>query len=325
MNSNIVADKCSDNVGLQIGEGENEIRLQRKNLRNICGDECRDTWLLAPNLWRSHGIAGNPGYAVFLAEEIKRLDGLLGQTDDSLRRKHALGKHIDLCRVEQFDAAGCRHRSRLEHHDASSDSPYLSSILLGQTDDSLRRKHALGKHIDLCRVEQFDAAGCRHRSRLEPHYASSDSPYLSSIMTDVNKRYTSFITQAFQIRQDVAFACGIERSERFVQQQQARAHQQGTTNRDTLALSAGKLARPPVEQMANIKEVDHMLKGGGLTFMTVHPAAVFKIATHRKVREQATFLKHVADAPSRRWHVDLGGIVEEHFIIERDAASVGRQ
>src|SRR5262245_10191860 len=272
MNSNIVADKFSDNVGLQIGEGENEIRLQRKNLRNICGDECRDTWLLAPNLWRSHGIAGNPGYAVFLAEEIKRLDGLLGQTDDSLRRKHALGKHIDLCRVEQFDAAGCRHRSRLE-----------------------------------------------------PHYASSDSPYLSSIMTDVNKRYTSFITQAFQIRQDVAFACGIERSERFVQQQQARAHQQGTTNRDTLALSAGKLARPPVEQMANIKEVDHMLQGGGLTFMTVHPAAIFKIATHRKVREQATFLKHVADAPPRRWYVDLGGIVEEHFIIERDAASVGRQ
>ena len=65
-----------------------------------------------------------------------------------------------------------------------------------------------------------------------------------------------FVAQPHEIGQDLALARGIERGQRLVEQQQARAHQQRAADRDALALAAGELAGPAVEQVADVEQVD---------------------------------------------------------------------
>src|ERR1700733_4965735 len=88
------ADQFGDDIGLQIGEGENEVGLEIQNLRNIGGDKGGDTWLLAPDLRRSHGITGNANDSVLLAEQIKGLDRFLGEADDAAGRELAHGNDM---------------------------------------------------------------------------------------------------------------------------------------------------------------------------------------------------------------------------------------
>jgi hypothetical protein len=42
------------------------------------------------------------------------------------------------------------------------------------------------------------------------------------------------------------------------------------------------------------------------------------------MREQSALLKHIADAAAVRRHVDAGGGVEQHGLVETDAAPVRR-
>ena len=83
------AHQIGDDVGLQVGEGEHEIGLQREDLRNVRGDEGGDPRLLAADLWRPHGIAGDADDAILLAEQIQRLHGLFGEADDPAGRELA--------------------------------------------------------------------------------------------------------------------------------------------------------------------------------------------------------------------------------------------
>ena len=56
-----------------------------------------------------------------------------------------------------------------------------------------------------------------------------------------------------------------------------------------------------------------------------HPAAVVEIPRHRHVRKQPALLEHIADAAAVGRHVDPRGAVEQHVVVERDAAAVRRQ
>src|SRR5689334_13558349 len=76
------------NIGLKIGESQDEIRFEIEDLRDVGGGERRHSWLLASRSWRANDIAGDADDAGFLTEEIKGLDGLLGKANDPLRRKH---------------------------------------------------------------------------------------------------------------------------------------------------------------------------------------------------------------------------------------------
>ncbi len=78
-------------LGLQIGEGEHEIGLERQDLWNVRGDEGRYPRFLAADLRRTHRIAGDADDAVLLAEQIQRLHGLFGQADDPAGREVAHG------------------------------------------------------------------------------------------------------------------------------------------------------------------------------------------------------------------------------------------
>lgn len=100
MHGDILADQFGDDVGLQVGKGEHQIRLQIENLRHIGRNKSRDARFLAPHLRRPHGITGHADNAVIFTEQIKGLDRFFGQADDSFRRKHSSGKHIGPHAVE---------------------------------------------------------------------------------------------------------------------------------------------------------------------------------------------------------------------------------
>ncbi len=64
------ADQLGDDVGLQIGERQNQIRFKRQDLGDIGRGEGADPRLFATRLRRAHDIAGDPDDAVLLAEQI---------------------------------------------------------------------------------------------------------------------------------------------------------------------------------------------------------------------------------------------------------------
>ena len=92
MDGDAGADQIGDDVGLQIGESENEVRLERQDFRNVRRDERRYPRLLAPDLRRPHRIAGDADDAVLLAEQIQRLHGFFGEADDPAGRELAHGE-----------------------------------------------------------------------------------------------------------------------------------------------------------------------------------------------------------------------------------------
>ena len=83
------AHQIGDDVGLQVGEGEHQIGLKREDLWDVRRDEGGDPRLLAADLWRPHGIAGDADDAILLAEQIQRLHGLFGKADDPAGRELA--------------------------------------------------------------------------------------------------------------------------------------------------------------------------------------------------------------------------------------------
>jgi hypothetical protein len=89
MDGDAGANQVGDDTGLQIREGENEIRIERQDLWDVSGDERRYPRLLAPHSRRPHRVTGDPDDPVLLAELIQRLDGFLGETDDPAGREVA--------------------------------------------------------------------------------------------------------------------------------------------------------------------------------------------------------------------------------------------
>jgi [protein-PII] uridylyltransferase len=69
-------------VGLEIGEGENQVRLQRLDGVEACMQEARDARLL-PRLRRAHGVPGHADDAIALAEQVERLGRFFRQADDA--------------------------------------------------------------------------------------------------------------------------------------------------------------------------------------------------------------------------------------------------
>ena len=73
-----------DEIRLQIGERQHEVRLQRLDLVELRVDERRHL-RLEPRLGRTDGVAGDADDAITLAEEVERLGRFFGQTDDARR------------------------------------------------------------------------------------------------------------------------------------------------------------------------------------------------------------------------------------------------
>ncbi len=80
-------DQRGDDVGLKIGEAEDQIGLQAEDFWNVGRGEGRDASFVAAGFGRSHAIARDADDAILFAEQVQGLDGFFGQADDALRWK----------------------------------------------------------------------------------------------------------------------------------------------------------------------------------------------------------------------------------------------
>ena len=88
MDRDVAADQPGGDLGLKIGECEDQIGFEREDSLEVGGNEGGDARLLLAHLRRAHRIAGHPDDAPLLAQEIKGFHGLFGETDDALGREH---------------------------------------------------------------------------------------------------------------------------------------------------------------------------------------------------------------------------------------------
>lgn len=75
MDGNAVLDEFGDNVGPQVRECQDKVRLPRQNFRNASADECGDVWFFLAHRWRTYGIARHADNAIVLAEEVSVVTG----------------------------------------------------------------------------------------------------------------------------------------------------------------------------------------------------------------------------------------------------------
>src|SRR6185437_9993752 len=73
-------------VRLQVGEAEDEIRLQGLDAIDLRAGERRDARLLLARARRPYREAGDPDDAMLFTKQIQRLGCLLGEADDALRK-----------------------------------------------------------------------------------------------------------------------------------------------------------------------------------------------------------------------------------------------
>jgi hypothetical protein len=85
------ADQLRGDVRLQVGKAQHEVGLQFDNLVDLRAGECGDPGFLTPRARRAHGESRDADNACFLAQQIERFGGLLGETHDAgrVRRGHA--------------------------------------------------------------------------------------------------------------------------------------------------------------------------------------------------------------------------------------------
>ena len=76
------------NVGLEIGERQDQIGLQGEDLIDVRRREGADPRLVAASMRWAHNIAGDADDTILLAKQVQRLNGLFGEADNSAGREH---------------------------------------------------------------------------------------------------------------------------------------------------------------------------------------------------------------------------------------------
>lgn len=76
--------EISRNIGLEIGEAQDQIGFQGENLVQFCARECGNLGFFLACSCRPDGETGDPNDSMILFEKIQCLGGLLSKTDDTL-------------------------------------------------------------------------------------------------------------------------------------------------------------------------------------------------------------------------------------------------
>ena len=87
-------DELRRDAGLQIGERQDQIGLERFDFFEARGDERRD-FRLGARFRRAQRVARDADHTMAFAEQIERLGRLFGQTDDALRIRRQRRTHRD--------------------------------------------------------------------------------------------------------------------------------------------------------------------------------------------------------------------------------------
>jgi len=86
-----VPDQFGGDLRLDIGETDDEVRLELEDLADLGAGERADLRLLPARDRGTHGEAADADDAVLLAERIERFGRLLGEADDAARTVDAMG------------------------------------------------------------------------------------------------------------------------------------------------------------------------------------------------------------------------------------------
>ena len=158
-------------------------------------------------------------------------------------------------------------------------------------------------------------------SLFQQHHVIGQPRHFVRRVADVEHRDIQLVMQAFQVGQDLALALEVERSQRFVHQQQARAGQQRAGDADTLALAAGKTIRHALQQMVDAQQFHRLLQHYTALRCRHSAHAEFQITSHRQVGEQVGVLEHISDGATVRWHEQVLRVVLPVFAVDAQLAA----
>ena len=157
-----------------------------------------------------------------------------------------------------------------------------------------------------------------HAASLQQHHVVGQARHLVERVADVDDGQRQRLVQAVEIRQDRRLGGRIERGQRLVHEQEARAHRECACDRNALALAAGQRVDAPLQQGRDAQQLDRLLQRNAALGRRNTTAAIVQVAAHIEVREQARFLEHDADGAAVRRHEHA--LVLPHLAAQREAA-----
>src|SRR6267154_1345795 len=156
------------------------------------------------------------------------------------------------------------------------------------------------------------------------HDGIGQAHHLLHRVADIDDRDPDLVAHQLDVLQHFVFSVRVERSERFIEQKQARTGEQGASDGHALFLAAGEVSRPAIEEVLQSEELDDV-REFRLRRSAGKKTRIAQVLPHVQVREQASFLEHLADAPPRRRHVDAAPAVEYRLALDRDAPALRPQ
>ena len=166
------------------------------------------------------------------------------------------------------------------------------------------------RHQFMRRADGADVAG------VEQDHVVSQTRYFVECMAHVQHRNVKFAVQLFEVGQDFGLALRVERGQRLVQKQQARAGGQGARDRHTLTLAARQGVGSALQQMADAEQADDLIERDAALRRRHALESKRQVLRHAQVREQVGILKHVADGASVHRHKDALRIVLPDFAFD---------
>ena len=162
-------------------------------------------------------------------------------------------------------------------------------------------------------------AGVHHRD------AVAEAQRLVDVVADVEHGAVERVEQAHQVLLEHLLEVRVQRAERLVEHQDARARRQHARERHALLLAAGQLAGiAPVEplQAEAFQLAGH--DGRAISLRHVLADARRHVLRHREVGKQHVVLEQQRRLALLRREVDASVGVEEHLPVHDDAPLVGR-
>ena len=165
----------------------------------------------------------------------------------------------------------------------------------------------------------------RDDGRRHQHHRVGDPHHLLDRVAHVDDGHLQLVAHQLDVVQDLVLAVGVERGERLVEQQQARARQQRAADRDALLLAAGQVRRPPIEQARKSEQRDDVARAEPRSAgRGKEPRVAAGSAARSGAGTEPPFLEHVADAP-RVGGTSMPCRVEQRLAVDGDAAALRAQ
>ena len=164
--------------------------------------------------------------------------------------------------------------------------------------------------------------GCRHPALGQNDDRCRKTRNLGHGVADENDRHAALVAQPLDIGKDLGLARIVEGCQRLVHQQELRIGEKRAPDGDALLFAARQRRRSPFEKVADAEKLHDILETRLPLPPRGEPAAEEQVLAHVEMREEASFLEHVADAPPVLGNEDAFLRVDEHPPLHDDAAVI---